>query len=344
MGAAFVNLFRRNPIIFVLLLLGVVFTWANAGFIAPGNLLNILRQASMAGFVALGMSFVILSRGIDLSVGSVVALSSVLITGLSATLPPIVGIHVALLAGLLIGFCNGVLVTKFRFQPIIVTLSTMAVVRGLAMAYSDSRPIFGTLPDIYFLLSEGSMFGLPVPTVLFIAACLLAGLFLNYTRTGRQIYQVGGNEEAARLSGVSVDRIKILAYMLSGLLSAFAGLVLAARMQSGDAVRTGVGWELDAIAAAAIGGMSLMGGVGTVVGTVCGALIIAMMANAFNLLGVNPYWQRIVIGLVLALAVATYSSEHVKAALARFAWRKARRDAVPGLQPQEGVRSARLSS
>lgn len=311
MAAVIVRLFRRNPIILVLLLLGLVFSLLNGEFLAPRNITNILRQASMLGFVALGMSFVLLTRGIDLSVGSVVALASVLVAGFSAILPPIVGIHLALIAGVAVGLANGLLVTKFRFQPIIVTISTMAIVRGLAMAYSDSRPIFGTLPDVYFLLADGAWFGVPVPTVLFVAACLIAGFFLNYTATGRQIYQVGGNEEAARLAGVNVDGIKILTYALSGLLSAFAGLILAARMQSGDAVRTGVGWELDAIAAAAIGGMSLMGGVGTVIGTFCGALIIGMMANAFNLLGINPYWQRIVIGLVLAIAVATYSSHHL---------------------------------
>lgn len=313
MAAAIVRLFRRNPIILVLLLLGVAFSLMNAEFLTPRNITNILRQASMLGFVALGMSFVLLTRGIDLSVGSVVALSSVFVAGFSAILPPIVGIHLALIAGVAVGLANGLLVTKFRYQPIIVTISTMAIVRGLAMAYSDSRPIFGTLPDVYFLLADGSWFGVPVPTVLFVGACLISGFFLNFTATGRQIYQVGGNEEAARLAGVSVDRIKVLTYVLSGLLSAFAGLILAARMQSGDAVRTGVGWELDAIAAAAIGGMSLMGGVGTVVGTFCGALIIGMMANAFNLLGINPYWQRIVVGLVLAIAVATYSSHHLKA-------------------------------
>jgi ribose/xylose/arabinose/galactoside ABC-type transport system permease subunit len=338
MATAVINIFRRNPIIFVLILLGLVFTWLNTGFIAPGNMLNILRQASMVGFVALGMSFVILGRGIDLSVGSVVALSTVLLTGLSSTLPPIVGVHVALLAGIAVGICNGVLVTKFKFQPIIVTLSTMAIVRGLAMAYSDSRAIFGTLPSVYFQLSDGTIFGLPVPMVLFVGACMIAGLFLNYTRTGRQIYQVGGNEEAARLSGVNVDRIRIITYALSGFLAAFAGLILAARMQSGDAVRTGVGWELDAIAAAAIGGMSLLGGVGTVIGTVCGALIIAMMANAFNLLGVNPYWQRIIIGVVLALAVAAYSSEHVKAALKRITRRKPQSGEVAALKTTSEVR------
>ena len=330
--SALFRVVRRNPIIVVLVLLALLFGLMNAEFLASRNIANILRQSSMLGFVALGMSFVILTRGIDLSVGATVALSSVLVAGLSSTLPPIVGVHAALAAGALVGLVNGLLITRFRFQPIIVTLSTMAIVRGLAMVYSDSRPIFGTLPDIYYLLAEGTVYGMPVPMLLFIAACLAAGLLLNFTTLGRQIYQVGGNEEAARLAGVNVDGVKTLTYVLSGLLSAFSGLILVARMRSGDAVTTGMGWELDAIAAAAIGGMSLMGGVGTIIGTFCGTLIIGMMGNAFNLLGVNPYWQRIVVGIVLALAVATYSSHHLRLVIAER-WRALRRSPATSTQP-----------
>ena len=260
----------------------------------------------------------LIGGGLDLSVGSIVALSSVLIAGLSATLPPVVGIHIALLSGIFIGVINGYFVTAFNFQPIIVTLSTMAIVRGIAMAYSDSRPIFGTLPDELFLLADGVILGLPVPAILFFLTGAVSIFFLRYTDLGRQIYQVGGNEEAARLAGINVARVKILTYAISGFLSAFAGLMLVARMQSGEAVRTGIGWELDAIAAAAIGGVSLMGGIGTIVGTICGALIIGMMANAFNLLGVNPYWQRIVIGVVLAVAVASYSSKNLRYLIKRL--------------------------
>lgn len=305
-------LFKNYPFVIVLVLMAAAFGLLSSTFLDPGNLTNILKQASLLGFVALGMCFVLIGGGLDLSVGSVVALSSVLIAGLSATLPPIVGIHVALLAGILVGVANGYLVTAFNFQPIIVTISTMAIVRGIAMAYSDSRPIFGTLPDELFLLVDGDIFGLPVPALLFFLACAMSAVFLRYTTLGRQIYQVGGNEEAARLAGVNVSGIKILTYAISGFLSSVAGLMLVARMQSGEAVRTGIGWELDAIAAAAIGGVSLMGGIGTVLGTLCGALIIGMMSNAFNLLGVNPYWQRIVIGIVLAFAVASYSSGNLR--------------------------------
>ena len=310
--------FKTYPFVVVLVLMAIIFGVLSPTFLDPGNLTNILKQTSLLGFVALSMCFVLIGGGLDLSVGSVVALSSVLIAGLSATLPPIVGIHVALLAGILVGVANGYFVTAFNFQPIIVTISTMAIVRGIAMAYSDSRPIFGTLPDELFLLADGVILGLPVPAILFSLACAISVLFLRYTDLGRQIYQVGGNEEAARLAGINVARVKILTYAISGFLSAFAGLMLVARMQSGEAVRTGIGWELDAIAAAAIGGVSLMGGIGTVAGTLCGTLIIGMMANAFNLLGVNPYWQRIVIGIVLAIAVASYSSGNLHDFIKRF--------------------------
>lgn len=312
------NVFKTYPFFVVLVLMTVVFGLLSPTFLDPGNLSNIIKQSSLLGFVALGMCFVLIGGGLDLSVGSVVALSSVLIAGLSATLSPIVGIHIALLAGTFIGVLNGYFITAFKFQPIIVTISTMAIVRGIAMAYSDSRPIFGTLPDELFLLADGIIFGLPVPALLFFLACAISVFFLRYTDLGRQIYQVGGNEEAARLAGINVAKVKIVTYAISGFLSAVAGLILVARMQSGEAVRTGIGWELDAIAAAAIGGVSLMGGIGTAVGTLCGVLIIGMMANAFNLLGLNPYWQRIVIGVVLAIAAASYSSGNLRDLMKRF--------------------------
>ena len=303
---------KKYPYVAVLILLAMAFGMLAPNFLEPGNLANVLKQASLLGFVALGMCFVLIAGGLDLSVGAVVALSSVLVAGLAATLPPILGIHIALIAGTLVGVLNGILITTFNLQPIIVTLSSMAIVRGIAMAYSDSRPIFGTLPEELFLLFDGVVLGLPVPALLFFLASAMAVFFLRFTSLGRQIYQVGGNEEAARLAGIDVARVKITTYALSGFLSAFAGLMLVARMQSGEAVRTGIGWELDAIAAAAIGGVSLMGGIGTVSGTLCGALIIGMMANAFNLMGVNPYWQRIVIGIILAVAVAGYSGNNLK--------------------------------
>lgn len=303
---------KKYPYVAVLILLAMAFGMLAPNFLEPGNLANVLKQASLLGFVALGMCFVLIAGGLDLSVGAVVALSSVLVAGLAATLPPILGIHIALIAGALVGVLNGILITTFKLQPIIVTLSSMAIVRGIAMAYSDSRPIFGTLPEELFLLFDGVVLGLPVPALLFFLASAMAVFFLRFTSLGRQIYQVGGNEEAARLAGIDVARVKITTYAVSGFLSAFAGLMLVARMQSGEAVRTGIGWELDAIAAAAIGGVSLMGGIGTVSGTLCGALIIGMMANAFNLMGVNPYWQRIVIGIILAVAVAGYSGNNLK--------------------------------
>ncbi len=318
---------RQYPILLILAAFAVVFALASPDFGRPDNITNILRQSSMLGFVALGMSFVILAGGIDLSVGSTLALATVIVTVMSRTLPPALGINAALFAGVAVGVINGVLVTRFRFQPIIATLVTMASVRGIAMVFSNSQAIFGTLPNDYFLLSDAELAGLPLPAILFGIAALLSGFYLHFTRHGREIYQVGGNEEAARLAGVDVESIKITTYAICGFMAAVAGLILAARTQSGEAVRTGLGWELNAIAAAAIGGMSLMGGVGTIIGTVSGTLIIGMMSNAFNLLGIDPNWQRIVVGVLLAVAVASYSNQDLLRALRSRANRAA---APPG--------------
>lgn len=307
---------KKAPFVLVLLLMGVVFSLMSPAFLDMGNLTNILKQSSILGFVALGMAFVLITGGLDLSVGSVMAFSAIIIAGFAATLPPIVGVHVALLLGILIGVVNGVFVAIFNFQPIIVTLSSMAIVRGIAMVYSDSRPIFGTLPDDFFWLFDGLIFGIPVPVILLLTVYSIAIIFMKHTELGRQMYQVGGDETSAHLAGVEVTRIKIVSYALSGLMSSIAGLLLVARMRSGEAVVTGVGLELDAIAAAAIGGVSLMGGTGTILGTLCGVLIISMMSNAFNLLGINPYWQRIIVGIVLAIAVISYANISIKKILA----------------------------
>ncbi|MBY5825909.1 ABC transporter permease [Rhizobium leguminosarum] len=305
-----------QPIILVLVALVAVFTLVADGFADAANISNVLRQTSMLGIVAIGMSIVVLTGGIDLSVGAVVALATVLVAGIANTHPPILGINLALLAGATVGFINGTLIVGLRLQPIIVTVSTMAIVRGLAMWLSDSRPIFGTLPKELFKLAEGLIAGIPVPVIIFAALAVATMLFLGSTRTGRAIYQIGGNEEAAVLSGIKVGAIKVIAYTLCGTFAAVAGIILTARMQSGDAVRTGMGWELDAIAAVAVGGISLMGGRGHLVGAICGVLIIGFLANAFNLMGINPYWQRIVIGLVLAVAVVAYN-ERIRALLFR---------------------------
>ena len=296
----------NNPILLVLLLLIFVFSFIKEQFISYENITNILRQTSMLGFVAIGMAFVIIAGGIDLSVGSTMAMSSVIVATVAKLYPPIIGMNLAIIIGILIGFSNGLMVVKLKFQPIIATLITMATIRGLAMKISDSRPIFGSIPEEFFLLSDGFIFGIPIPAILFLLAAAISIFFLNLTNTGREIYQVGGNPEAARLAGVNVDKIKIITYTISGFMSSFAGLILAARMQSGEAVRTGIGWELDAIAATAIGGISLMGGTGTIFGALCGTYIIGMMTNIFNLIGMNPYWQRIVIGLLILLAVTSY--------------------------------------
>lgn len=318
----------EQPITVVLILLVIIFSVSADGFADATNIINVLRQTSMLGIVVIGMSIVILTGGIDLSVGSVVALSTVLVAGLAMHYPPIVGINVALIVGALIGIVNGSLIAIVGLQPIIVTISTMAIVRGIAMWMSESRPIFGTLPDDFFLLFDSRIFGFPLPVAIFCVIAIVAMSCLVNTRLGRTFYQVGGNEEAASLAGIPVISTKIIAYTICGFLSSVAGVLLTARMQSGDGVRTGMGWELDAIAAAAVGGISLLGGRGHLFGALCGVIIIGLLANAFNLMGINPYWQRIVVGLVLAVAVISYNPHYkrwlfgIRKALKYSAWQK----------------------
>jgi ribose transport system permease protein len=324
--------FRDYGIIVVLALLMLVGSILSPQFLKIGNLSNILRQASIQGFVALGMTFVIISGGIDLSIGSVVALASVLVAGFSRELPAVVGIFIALGAGLVVGSLNALLITRLRFQPFIATLATMAIARGYAMQYSHSLPIFGTLPVDFFKLAAGNIFGFPLPAFLFACLVVIGGFFLRRTSTGRSIYQIGGREESARLSGVPVERVKFFVYALSGVSAAFSGLVLASRMQSGDSVRTGMGWELDVIAAVVIGGTSLSGGVGSIYGTVGGVLITTILANIFNLTGVNPYWQRVIIGAIICVAVWSYQTQ-------KSGVRRAKKGSVRGGEPSPAPRA-----
>jgi ribose/xylose/arabinose/galactoside ABC-type transport system permease subunit len=294
---------RTYGIILVILSIVIIGSIISPYFLQVGNLMNISKQAAMLGFLALGMTLVIASGGIDLSVGSVVALSNILVVGISRTMPTILGAYIALFSGVVVGLISGFLINRLGFQPFIATLSTMVLARGVGMIYSGSQSISGTLPEEFHLLFEADVVGVPFPTILFLAAMFLIALFVRYSRLGREIYHVGGNEEAARSSGVNVIRVKYVVYAISGLLAAFAGLLLSARMHAGDPVKSGVGWELDAIAAVVIGGASLKGGIGNVFFTTGGVLITAFLYNIFNLLSVNTYWQRVIIGVVICISV-----------------------------------------
>jgi len=285
-----------------LLLLCVALTVLTPHFLTVSNLLNVAQQTSINAIIAAGMTFVIISGGIDLSVGSVVALSGVVLGGMLAgerALP--LCLVTGLAVGLLCGAVNGALITFARLPPFIATLGMMSVTRGLALLYTHGRPISG-FPEGFRGLATGQFLRVPMPVVLMLAVYGLAGFLLNRTKLGRYTYAIGGNEQAARLSGVNIHFYKTAVYGLAGLLSGLAAILLSARLNSAQPI-AGMMYELDAIAATVIGGTSLMGGEGKMRGTLVGALIMGVLQNGLNLLNVPSYVQQTIIGLVIILAV-----------------------------------------
>ena len=276
---------------------------ASPHFLTVENLLNVFRQSAINAILALGQLIVIITAGIDLSIGSVMGFTNVLLALLLVRgVDPLTACAAAIAAGLSVGLLNGLLLTKLRLpHPFISTLGTMNVARGAALLLAAGVPISG-LPPGFRAATGGNAFGIPMPVVIAALAYLAAHVFLTRTVWGRDLYAIGGNREAARLAGIPVERRLNLAYALSGLAAALGAIVLAGRMNSGFPL-AGSGAELDAIAAAIIGGASFFGGVGTVGGTLIGALIIGFLRNGLNLLDVSAYWQMVVIGCVIVGAV-----------------------------------------
>ncbi len=271
-------------------------------FLTVSNLLNIAQQTSINAIVAVGMTFVIISGGIDLSVGSIVALSGVVLgTLLQAGQPLPIAVSAAIAAGVACGLVNGALVSVGGLPPFIATLGMMSVARGAALVFTEGRPVSG-FDEGFRSLATGSIGFIPAPVAVMILVYAVAQLVLTRTTFGRYVYAIGGNEEATRLSGVAVRFHKTTIYGVSGLMSAVAAIVLTARLNSAQPI-AGMMYELDAIAATVIGGTSLMGGEGTLAGTLVGALIMGVLRNGLNLLGVSSFLQQIVIGAVIVVAV-----------------------------------------
>jgi len=271
-------------------------------FLTVSNLLNIAQQTSINAIVAVGMTVVIISGGIDLSVGSIVALAGVVLGAMLQTGQPLpLALAAAVAAGTACGMLNGALVSVGRLPPFIATLGMMSVARGTALVFTEGRPISG-FDDGFRALATGSIGFVPAPVVVMILVYAVAHMVLTRTTFGRYVYAIGGNEEATRLSGVAVRFHKTLIYGTSGLISAVAAIVLTARLNSAQPI-AGMMYELDAIAATVIGGTSLMGGEGTLAGTLVGALIMSVLRNGLNLLGVSSFLQQIVIGVVIVSAV-----------------------------------------
>ena len=297
-----------------LALLVIVLSIVEPSFRAPSNLMNLLRQASFNGLIAFGMTLVILSDGIDLSVGSVFALSAIICAELLVFgMPAVLAVLIALVAGTALGAISGLLVTKGRLQPFIATLITMTAYRGLAKIITSGKPISqlansATSGDFFFkAMGKGSVLiaetiKIPIPAIVLVVAFLIVYFILNKTTFSRRIYATGSNAKCANLVGVNTAKIKIACYSISGFLSALAGLLMISRLDSAQPT-LGSGYELDAIAAVALGGTSMSGGRGKITGTIAGVLIIAVLNNGLNIMDVSSYYQEVIKAVVILVAV-----------------------------------------
>lgn len=296
------NLLHRFGILIVILLIGLGLSLTTDTFLSLSNLTNVARQVSINGILAIGVTFVLLTAGVDLSLGAVVALSGVACATFAhpGEHNVIIPIFIGLATGAACGITNGVLVTKGGVAPFIVTLGMMTVARGLALIASGGRPVADMSPSLTNL--AGDVLGIPIPLLCFAGVALLAWIFLSNFRLGRYIYAVGGNENAARAAGISVTKVKLFAYTTCGLLTGLAGVVLAARTTTGQP-NAGIAYELDAIAAVVIGGTSLAGGIGTVTGTILGVVLIGEINNGLDLLSVSSYYQAVIKGVIIVGAV-----------------------------------------
>lgn len=284
------------------LVLCVVMAILSPRFLSVANIKNVLTQVSVNAIIAIGMTFVILTGGIDLSVGSTLAISgAVAATLIKGNCNIFVAIIAALIVGAIVGLFNGIFIAKGRIQAFIATLATMTVFRGVTQVYTNGTPV-SKLGESFASIGNKELLGVPFPVVITIVVFFIAFYVLNQTRVGRYIYALGGNEDSARLSGINTTKMKMLVYIISGVTAAISGVVVTSRIGSASAI-AGTGYELDAIAAVVLGGTSLVGGEGSIAGTIIGALIIGVLNNGLNLLNVSPYYQLIVKGLVILLAV-----------------------------------------
>lgn len=314
--ADILSVFSRFGAFIFFVALCIVFAILEPAFLKPINIFNVLRQVSIYGLLAIGMTFVILTAGIDLSIGSALALSGLvaaavekggtgLLTGAAAGegggygLPAAVGAAIAV--GLLAGLLQGLAISKLKVPPFIVTLGGLSAFRGAALVFSSGQPI-SAFREEYRFWGQGLIGPVPVPVIIFLSFAVIAFIILRYSKYGRHIYAVGGNKEAARLSGLNVDRLILSVYVITGFFAGLSGFLLSSRLNSAEQV-AGVGYELTVIAGVVIGGTSLFGGEGGIFGTVVGILLIGVLANGLTLLNVSSFYQQIIIGLIIVFAV-----------------------------------------
>lgn len=294
---------KLGPLV-ALVVLVILVTIMNPSFLSSVNLLNLLRQVSVNALIAFGMTFVILTGGIDLSVGSTLALSGAFVAGLiSSGMSPLLAMIAGLMVGAILGMINSLLIAKGNMAPFIATLATMTIYRGLTLVYTNGNPITGIGDSFLFqFIGRGYLFGIPFPIIIMLVSFALLFVLLHKTAFGKKTYAIGGNIKAAKLAGVNTDRVQMWIYTLSGLMASLSGIILTSRLNSAQPT-AGQAFEMDAIAAVVLGGTSLSGGKGRIFGTLVGALIIGTINNGLNLLGVSSFYQQIVKGIVIIIAV-----------------------------------------
>ena len=293
---------RELAVLAALILLIIVFSILDPVYLTPGNMVDIIKQGTINGILAIGITFAIISGGIDLSIGCTFAIVIVAVGQLTVVgVPPLVAIVLGGILGAIMGSINGILITKMNLQPFIATLGTMSVYRGLAYVFTGGWPVLG-IPDNYRHVFTTKLFGdVPNSILVLFAIAIVTHIVLSKTRFGNYLYAVGGNEEAAKLSGVNVDKTKIIGYSICGACAAFAGMIMLANLGTGEPA-SGSGYELDAIAAAAVGGTRMAGGKGTILGTMLGALLLAALKIGMIVIGVQSFWQFVVTGIIIVIA------------------------------------------
>ena len=291
--------------VIALIILMAVITIINSNFLTANNLLNLLLQVTSNALIAFGMTFVILTGGIDLSVGSILALSSALTAGLLGSgMPVTLAILISLIMGCILGMMNGLLISYGKLAPFIVTLATMTIFRGATLVYTNGNPITKGLSDTFLFqfLGQGYIVGIPFPVIIMFIVFIVLYVLLHKTAFGKSVYAIGGNEKAAYISGVKINKVKIIIYSISGIMASISGLIITSRLSSAQPT-AGASYEMDAIAAVVLGGTSLSGGKGRILGTLIGALIIGVLNNGLNIIGVSAFWQQVVKGVVILIAV-----------------------------------------
>lgn len=295
--------FKNNSSLVGLILLLLIITILDYRFIQIGNLSNVIRQVSVNGIIALGMTFVILTGGIDLSVGSIFALSSAIMAKLLLSgVNPVLALIVTLISGGILGAINGILISYGKLQAFIATLGTMTLYRGITRVFMEAKPFTGFKSELIDQIGQGYIFNIPIPSIILVLLIILTYILSKKTAFGKSVYAIGGNEVTAKFSAINVNSVKIRVYALSGILTTIAGVILTSRLNSIQP-NAGSGYELDAIAAVVLGGTSLAGGKGRIMGTVIGILIIGFLNNGLNIIGVTSFYQDVVKGVVILLAV-----------------------------------------